>query len=288
MRRVWTSVDGISWSRIPRDPVAFAVDVRIFHVVAAGPGLVAFGGDEQGPASWTSVDGISWSRVSPGEGDFAASPGTSDVTAGGRAWSRSDRTGRTRRCGLAATEAGAITDEGGDGVDVGQPLPVAPGSMFRFDPETNQIAAVIDTAYEAPNVAAGEGTVWVRDYEGNDGRTVSQIDPETNRVVRTIGIVGEVRDMAIGRGSVWVTSSLEGEGVLVEIDARTGRFRRAVALGYSGEMQVAVGEGAVWVAAAERQRGASDRADDGRGCGDDPAFGSARADRCGRRRGLDR
>ena len=32
-------------------------------VTATGPGLVAVGGNDTGPASWTSVDGTTWSRV---------------------------------------------------------------------------------------------------------------------------------------------------------------------------------------------------------------------------------
>ena len=167
---------------------------------------------------------------------------------------------------LGATEPDVVVGGEGDG---GEPLLVAPpGSVFRFDPETNQIAAVIDTPYESPLVAVGEGTVWVSEWVGNAGRTVSQIDPETNRLVRTVGIVGDVMDMAIGEGSVWVTSTLGGEGVLVEIDAESGRVRRTINLGYSPvvvdvccwewdnhtSMSVAVGAGAVWVAATGPER----------------------------------
>ncbi|MGI9666214.1 MAG: hypothetical protein ACR2N2_03815 [Acidimicrobiia bacterium] len=74
---VWTSVDGIAWSRVPHDDAAFGneddrseewVGQAMLGVTAGGPGLVAVGGETLGPepfvsAVWTSVDGITWSRV---------------------------------------------------------------------------------------------------------------------------------------------------------------------------------------------------------------------------------
>ena len=73
---VWTSSDGISWSRLPRDQAIFggAGDQIMTDVVRAGPGLVAVGSDgrqgKERAAVWTSVDGISWSRVPDIEGIF--------------------------------------------------------------------------------------------------------------------------------------------------------------------------------------------------------------------------
>jgi hypothetical protein len=72
---VWTSVDGIAWSRIPHDESIFGgvEDQYMSDVTAGGPGLVAVGTDggtgvwdhNTGihAAVWTSVDGIKWSRV---------------------------------------------------------------------------------------------------------------------------------------------------------------------------------------------------------------------------------
>jgi hypothetical protein len=68
---VWTSVDGISWTRIPHDEAVFGgVGAQAMTDVAAGgPGLVAVGWGFSGGAPtadaavWTSVDGIIWSRV---------------------------------------------------------------------------------------------------------------------------------------------------------------------------------------------------------------------------------
>jgi hypothetical protein len=65
---VWTSVDGITWSRVPHDEDVFSgvADIEIWGVAAGGPGLVAVGADTSGAraaAVWTSVDGLTWLRV---------------------------------------------------------------------------------------------------------------------------------------------------------------------------------------------------------------------------------
>ena len=64
---VWTSVDGLEWSRVPHDEAIFGGpgEQRMISVTVGGPGLVAVGSalayDE--PAIWTSVDGWNWARV---------------------------------------------------------------------------------------------------------------------------------------------------------------------------------------------------------------------------------
>ena len=96
---VWTSVDGITWSRVPHGEADFGVVivdgetvVGETNVTVGGPGLVAVGSagtleerDPQGnqtatfsgvAAVWTSVDGITWSRV-PHEGGIVSPDGQS-------------------------------------------------------------------------------------------------------------------------------------------------------------------------------------------------------------------
>jgi hypothetical protein len=66
---VWTSTDGLAWSRVPHDEAALGGpnDQAMRSVVAGGPGLVAVGWDASGgdwqAAVWTSSDGLVWSRV---------------------------------------------------------------------------------------------------------------------------------------------------------------------------------------------------------------------------------
>jgi hypothetical protein len=82
---VWTSVDGVTWSRVPHNEAVFG-DAEMRSVTAGGPGLVAVGDDwdgEDGHASvWTSVDGITWSEVPHDEAVFG-NAGMTSVTAGG-------------------------------------------------------------------------------------------------------------------------------------------------------------------------------------------------------------
>ncbi len=65
---VWTSVDGITWTRVPHDDALGGDGAqRMLSVTTGGPGLVAVGQDGSGggedAAVWTSPDGITWTRV---------------------------------------------------------------------------------------------------------------------------------------------------------------------------------------------------------------------------------
>ena len=79
---VWTSVDGVSWSRVPHNDAVFG-EVEISDVTAGGPGLVAVGwSPEVDAGAWTSVDGLTWSLV-PRESAPHFDDGPPSVTAGG-------------------------------------------------------------------------------------------------------------------------------------------------------------------------------------------------------------
>jgi hypothetical protein len=73
---VWTSADGLAWSRVPGDETTLGGegDQDMAAVVAGGPGLVAVGaeylGEDWDAAVWTSADGLAWSRVPHDEGLF--------------------------------------------------------------------------------------------------------------------------------------------------------------------------------------------------------------------------
>jgi len=72
---VWTSPDGVTWTRVPHDPEVFGDGepwLAMNAVTAGGPGLVAAGHGERysGAAIWTSPDGIEWSRVPHDEAVF--------------------------------------------------------------------------------------------------------------------------------------------------------------------------------------------------------------------------
>jgi hypothetical protein len=72
---VWTSPDGITWSRVRSDETVFGKNTAMKSVTIGGPGLVAVGRDWSDGASaavWTSTDAITWSRVPDDEAVFAS------------------------------------------------------------------------------------------------------------------------------------------------------------------------------------------------------------------------
>ncbi len=83
----WTSVDGITWSRVPHDEAVFGGDASnwISSVSATGAGIVAVGSAGEDAAVWTSPDGVTWSRVRHDEEVFGGRPegSMSTVIAGG-------------------------------------------------------------------------------------------------------------------------------------------------------------------------------------------------------------
>ncbi|MCH8984663.1 MAG: hypothetical protein IH943_11295 [Acidobacteria bacterium] len=81
---VWTSPDGVVWSRVPHDEAVFGGSV-MSSVTAGGPGLVAVGEAGSDAAVWTSPDGVVWSRVPHDEAVFGGSgaQSMSSVTVGG-------------------------------------------------------------------------------------------------------------------------------------------------------------------------------------------------------------
>ena len=104
---VWTSPDGLTWSRVPYDEAIFGGDGRqvMNEVTAGGPGLVAVGYDgpegEERAAVWTSPDGVTWSQIPHDEAIFGgrgnlfmnsvAAGGPGLVAVGGtHSWQRGD------------------------------------------------------------------------------------------------------------------------------------------------------------------------------------------------------
>ena len=88
---VWTSADGLAWTRVPDDEAVFGGvgDQWMSSVVAGGPGLVAVGVDgtsgDLDAAVWTSTDGLTWARVPDDEAVFGGvgDQSMSSVVAGG-------------------------------------------------------------------------------------------------------------------------------------------------------------------------------------------------------------
>jgi hypothetical protein len=74
---IWTSPDGLSWTRVPDSPTFERGTIEA--VTAGGPGYVAVGSEIVGTlavaAVWTSVDGVAWERAPAGSGFDLGGPG---------------------------------------------------------------------------------------------------------------------------------------------------------------------------------------------------------------------
>jgi hypothetical protein len=81
---VWTSIDGISWTRVLHNEAVFGGEgpQTMNSVTAGGPGLVAVGSADGDAAVWTSPDGTTWTRIPHDESTFGDSFMTSVTTAG--------------------------------------------------------------------------------------------------------------------------------------------------------------------------------------------------------------
>jgi hypothetical protein len=101
---VWTSPDGVTWTRVPDGALGSPSRQEMLAVVATPDGLVAVGFDDSGgdgdAAVWTSPDGSTWARVAHDEAIFGG-------------------TGNQGMGGVALTSAGVtavgVYDSNGDG-----------------------------------------------------------------------------------------------------------------------------------------------------------------------------
>lgn len=130
------------------------------------------------------------------------------------------------------------------------PLTVPPGSVGVLDPVRGRIVDTIPVGAGLAAIAYGHGSVWVASAE--DG-TVTRIDPVSRRVVKVIGVGAPCIQLAIGSDAVWVANG--SVGTLVRIDPTSGTVAATIDLSGADPIvrdavqAVAVGAGAIWVAA---------------------------------------
>ena len=158
---------------------------------------------------------------------------------------------------LAANSVGAVSPADG-GVRAVVPLDAAPssvaagdgavwvadyeaGTVSRIDPQTRAVVQTITVGAVPTGIAVGAGMVWVAN---NTGESVSRIDPVADRVVQTTAIASPPNGIAFGEGSVWVANS--DSQTLTRVDSVTGAVRDTITLG-ADATDVAAGLGAVWV-----------------------------------------
>ena len=160
---VWTSVDGIAWTRTPHDESVFGgPETQAMEAVAVGgPGLVAVGFDGSGgdfdAAVWTSVDGVAWARVPHDEAVFGGEhvQAMSDVVAVGGGFVAVGRDDSPAGVSLAVWTSP-------DGLTWTR-VPHDP-AVFGSDAEVLSVAAAVG----GPGVVVvdGAGEVWVAAPDG--------------------------------------------------------------------------------------------------------------------------
>jgi YVTN family beta-propeller protein len=123
------------------------------------------------------------------------------------------------------------------------------GALAHVDPSTDSIVFVREGPVGA--VDYEDGALWA--LTGYELDTIERIDATTNAVVQTIprGRIGGAateapRLLVAGDGVAWYASA----EALWRMDAATGRFTGSVPLGHTPS-SVALGDGAVWVAALD-------------------------------------
>lgn len=116
-----------------------------------------------------------------------------------------------------------------------------------IDPETNEVRTMI-RGPRAPGLAFGAGSLWVSEFDEGGG-SVRRIDPRTTKVLAKVRVAAEPIDVGFGFGSVWVVS--RAEGIVSRIDPSSDRVVATIPVGDPQgpfhPMDLAVGEGAVWV-----------------------------------------
>jgi hypothetical protein len=157
---------------------------------------------------------------------------------------------------LAAIAVFAAT-RGGPGPERATHVPAGPplGSVVRLDTATGKVAQTVSGLVVAAGgqstvvgFAAGEGGVWV-----GSRPNVEHIDPVTGTLRATINVPSFFLHLAIGFRTVWVAGG--SPNYLGRINPATDALLRPVQLGPSQgiptSLWVAIGRGAVWVAAQD-------------------------------------
>jgi len=136
---------------------------------------------------------------------------------------------------------GAALTPGGNSSGQGAPPSVIAGdSVGAISPASGAINRVVPVGSAPSSVVAGDGAVWVANY--NDG-TVSRIDLRTHAVV-PVPAGSTPSEIAVGAGAVWVTNNFSG--TVSRINTTVDRVVQRIPVG-NGPSGVAVGDGSVWV-----------------------------------------
>lgn len=148
------------------------------------------------------------------------------------------------------------------------------GTVSRIDPANNRVVATVtigdpkvmlaegcgvgsvhslmwDTLIyrrcSLPSALASDGrSIWAAD---NADEGLDRIDPRTNQIVQKLSVGANPFRIAFGFGSLWVTSYFHDPHEVLRIDPVSGRVLATITGPEYGGTGIAVGAGAVWVAA---------------------------------------
>jgi class 3 adenylate cyclase/streptogramin lyase len=124
-------------------------------------------------------------------------------------------------------------------------IDAAVGGLWRIDPRTGRPRKLAE-GLDALSLAAGGGAVWVAGSEG-----VTKLDASTGLELGYASVgsqtVSETTAIALGTDAAWVTGS--ALQILAKVDEETVGTTETFEVG-RGPSGVAVGHGAVWVAAS--------------------------------------
>ena len=143
---------------------------------------------------------------------------------------------------------------GSDSVWVGSP--VERTTVAQLDPVRNALARETEVG-PARGIASGYGALWVTTTAG-----VARIDPRTGTATSAIDLarIPEPTGVATGEDAVWISAASpccarerRGAGILWRVDPARNEVTASATIAPELVGDVAVGEGAVWVADPRRR-----------------------------------
>jgi YVTN family beta-propeller protein len=138
----------------------------------------------------------------PGANSVRGGHGSLWVSTGGGSVVRLDPADGSEQATIGTGQGSGFLTVSEDAVWV---LDAVDGTVSRIDPATDEVVATIDVSdgpISGGDIAAGDGSVWVRTTE----ELAVQIDAATNEVVRVLGPQAGSGSVAITDGAVWITA----------------------------------------------------------------------------------
>lgn len=180
---VWTSSDGINWTRVPDNEDVFGGNGSqgMNRVTSGGTGLVAVGAADGDAAVWTSPDGMTWTRVRDTGGELGGE---------GDQWMNSVTRGGT---GLVAVGTTAVDDDRSgavwaspDGDSWTRVRDIGTLEEGKRITELRSVAAVEDVLVAVGSDISPDGDTRAPIWISPDGVTWSQVadgEPFTGSVI---------------------------------------------------------------------------------------------------------